>query len=209
LQGTVSEIITIEREYGCGGGDIARRVANHLEWTLWDQALTNRIAELAEVEPAVVEQREERRDPMYYRFFKAFLRGSYEGSLNVHRLRLLDTEAIMRLTQRVVLEAAASGHSVIVGRGSQHFLRDRPGALRIFLYAPKEEKVRRLTARGKPQPEAEELVETVDRERAAFIREHFHLEWPNRCLYHAMINTAVGDDTVVRIILGLATVVAE
>jgi hypothetical protein len=41
----------------------------------------------------------------------------------------------------------------------------------------------------------------VDRERAAFIRNYFHVEWPNLPVYHAMINTMAGDDTVVNAIL--------
>ena len=73
-------IITIEREYGCGGGDIAQLVADRLSWKLWDQRLTEEIARLANCPKAVVEAREERNDPLYYRLFKSFLRGSYEGS---------------------------------------------------------------------------------------------------------------------------------
>ena len=49
--------------------------------------------------------------------------------------------------------------------------------------------------------EAEELVDTVDRERADFIQKYFHVEWPDRAIYHAMINTAIGDDAVVHMIL--------
>ena len=60
-------IITIEREYGCGGGDIAQLVANRLGWKLWDQRLTEEIARLANCPKGVVEQREEKNDPLYYR----------------------------------------------------------------------------------------------------------------------------------------------
>jgi cytidylate kinase len=103
----------------------------------------------------------------------------------------------MKFTQRVVLQAAESGNCVIVGRGSQHFLADRPGTLRLFLYAPREEKVRRLLARGKTEEEAQHLADTVDQERRDFIEKYFNVEWPNRSLYHAMINTSIGDEAVV------------
>jgi cytidylate kinase len=200
-------IITVEREYGCGGGEIAQQVAAQLGWKLWDQNLTEEIARLARCPKTVVENREERDDPLYYRLFKSFLRGSFEGSINAHKLNLVDSESIMRITRRVVEHTAEKGECVIVGRGSQHFLANNPDTLRVFLYAPSDLKVRRLIARGKSQKEAQELVATVDRERADYIEKYFHVEWPNRAIYHAMMNTAPGDDAVVQAILDLKRIV--
>jgi cytidylate kinase len=197
------KIITIEREYGCGGGEIAQLLAKRLGWKLWDQLLTEEIARLADCPKAVVEVREERTDPLYYRLFKSFLRGSYEGSLNAHKLKLVDSECILKFTEQVVQQAAKTGNSVIVGRGSQQFLKNRQDTLRVFLYAPREDKVRRLLGRGKSEDEAEELVDTVDRERKDFIEKYFGVEWPNRALYHTMINTAIGEGAVLHMILNL------
>ena len=196
-------IITIEREYGCGGGDIAQLVANRLGWKLWDQRLTEEIARLANCPKAVVEAREERNDPLYYRLFKSFLRGSYEGSINAPKLNLVDSETILKITRRVVEHAAEKGNCVIVGRGSQQFLKNRPDTLRIFLYAPRDDKVRRLLGRGKSEKEAEDLVDTVDRERADFIQKYFNAEWPDRPIYHSMLNTVLGDECVANMILSL------
>jgi cytidylate kinase len=200
-------IITIEREYGCGASEIARKLAEQLGWTLWDQRLTSEIARGANCQLSAVEQREERRDPLYYRLLKSFTRGSYEGSMNAEPMMLdplqsLDSDSIVRVTRYVVEKAAAEGSCVIVGRGSQHFLQDRNDTLRFFLYAPSEQKIRRLVAQGMRQAEAEDQVERVDRERAAFIKTYFNVDWPNRPVYHAMLNTAIGDDAVVRAILG-------
>ena len=196
-------IISIEREYGCGGGEIAQLVANHLGWKLWYQRLTEEIARLANCPKAVVEAREERNDPLYYRLFKSFLRGSYEGSINAPKLNLVDSETILLVTRRVVEHAAEKGNCVIVGRGSQQFLKTRPDTLRVFLYAPRGDKVRRLLDRGKSEKEAEELVDSVDRERADFIQKYFKVEWPDRAIYHTMISTAIGDDAVLDMILRL------
>src|ERR1700739_2423894 len=201
------KIITIEREYGSGGGEIAQLLAKQLGWKLWDQLLTEEIASLANCPKDIVQVREERADPLYYRLFKSFLRGSYEGSLNAHKLNVVDSESILKITERVVQHATKTGNSLIVWRGSQHFLRTRPDALRVFLYAPREDKVRRLLARGKSQNEAQQLVDTVDRERADFIEKYFHVEWPDRAIYHTMINTAIGDQTAVQMILDLMKVV--
>lgn len=195
------KIITIEREYGSGGGEIAQLLAKQLGWKLWDQLLTEEIARLAECPKAIVEVREEKNDPLYYRLFKSFLRGSYEGSLNAHKLKVVDSESILKLTERVVQHAAKTGNSIIVGRGSQHFLRNREDTLRVFLYAPREDKLRRLLGRGKSDKEAEQLVDTVDRERADFILRYFGVQWPDRAIYHSMINTTIGDQAVVHTIL--------
>jgi cytidylate kinase len=71
----------------------------------------------------------------------------------------------------------------------------------VFLYAPREEKVRRLISSGTSLEEADDLVDTVDRERMAFIKHYFNADWPTRSLYHLMINTVVGDENVVTTIL--------
>lgn len=195
-------IVTIEREYGCGAAEIARKLAARLGWKLWDQELTREVARLAHCQQSAVEQREERRDPLYYRLLKSFARGSYEGSINMDDpLQLLDADSILRVSERVVRQAADEGNCVMVGRGSQHFLQDRTDTLRFFLYAPKADKVRRLQSQGNTEKEAEDLVDTVDHERAAFIKQYFHVDWPNRPVYHAMLNTAAGDEAVVRAIL--------
>jgi len=195
------KIITIEREYGCGGGEIAQLVAKRLGWKLWDQSLTEEIARLARCPQAIIEDREERTDPLYYRLFKSFLRGSYEGSINAPKLNLVDSETILAITRKVVEHAAKHGQGVIVGRGSQQFLKDRPDVLRVFLYAPREIKIRRLVTRGKTEKEAGELIDTVDGERADFIKKYFNVEWPDRAIYHAMMNTSCGDEATMRMIL--------
>lgn len=198
-------VLTIEREYGCGGGEIAQKVADRLGWTLWDQRLTSEIARLSKCDPSQVKAREERIDPLYYRLLKSILRGSFEGNLNADRLQLLDADSVFRLTERLVQEAASTGRCVIVGRGSQHFLRDRTDTLRVFLYAPRDTKIRRLVASGVSDSEVEQLVDTVDTERAAFADKYLRIRWPNRPVYQAMFNTVIGDDVVVEGIMRLKT----
>ncbi len=194
-------VITVEREYGCGGTLIAQRLAARLGWKLWDQALTQEIARRADCDLAAVQRREERKDPLYYRLFKSFLRGSFEANLNLHRLQLLDSDRIVAITQRLVLEVASAGSCVIVGRGSQYFLQDRPDVYHVFLYAPLTEKIRRERAGGKSAVQARRLVETVDRERAAFIKKYFAKQWPNHSLYHLMVNSKIGDEPAAATIL--------
>ena len=203
----MTKVLTFEREYGSGAAAIAQRVAARLGWKLWDQLLTDEICRRMECDRRHVEQVEERRDPLHYRLFKAFLRGSFEGSLNEPRLGIADAESIRRVTEELVRAAAAEGHAVIVGRGSAYYLRDRTDAVHVFIYAPFEEKVRRLQLEGKSQAEAAELAESVDRERSAFIKQHFGIEWPARHFFHLMVNSTMGQEAVVETVVnGLATV---
>jgi cytidylate kinase len=77
----------------------------------------------------------------------------------------------------------------------------------VFLYAPREAKVRRLIGRGKSENQAQQLVDSVDRERSDFIQKYFRVEWPDRAVYHTMVNTAIGDEVVVHMILEFMTAV--
>ncbi|HKQ85802.1 MAG TPA: cytidylate kinase-like family protein [Candidatus Acidoferrales bacterium] len=194
-------VLTIEREYGSGGADIAKSVANRLGWKLWDQLLTNEIARRMECDCKVVERHEEKKDPLFYRLARAFMRGSYEGSQNAPRIKIADTDCIREVAERVVKDAAQSGNCVIVGRGSAYYLQDRPDAFHVFIYAPFRAKVQRLQAEGKTEAEATQLAETVDQDRAAFIKQYFGVEWPDRHRFHLMINSAIGEETVIETIL--------
>src|SRR5262252_6666337 len=108
-------IITIEREFGSGGAVIAETVASRLKWKLWDQLLTDEIARQLDCARKLVEEHEEQRDSAAYRIFKNFMRGSFEGSLNAPRLRMVDTDCVREVTQRLVKQVADMGNCVIVG----------------------------------------------------------------------------------------------
>jgi cytidylate kinase len=199
-------IITIDREFGSGGADIAKKLAERLGWKLWDQLLTNEIARLLECDCRVVEKHEERKDPLYYRLLKGFLRGSYEGSMNAPHTKIADADCIREVAERVVKGAAESGNCVIVGRGSAYYLHNRPDAFHVFIYAPFEKKVRRLQAKGESKREAVQLAESVDRDRAAFILQYFGVEWPNRHRFHLLVNSTMGEDVAVETVLnGMVT----
>src|ERR1700683_384907 len=205
----MTKVLTIEREYGSGAAAIAQSVAERLGWKLCDQLFTDEIARRMKCDKRQVEQHEERRDPLHYRLFKSFLRGSFEGSLNEPKLRIADAESIRHVTEELVRAAAAEGHVVIVGRGSAYYLRDRPDAVHVFLYAPFEDKGRPLQREGKSQLEAVELVESVDRDRAAFIKQHFDVDWPARQFFHFMINTAIGEAAAVQTVIDVLAAVQE
>ena len=193
-------VITVEREYGCGGGAIAAQLAKHLSWTLWDKRLTEEIARLAKVDQSTVKRCDERMDSRLYRLAKTFWRASHERSAHLTN-QAFDTDCMMEWMEQITAGIAREGNSVVVGRGAPFFLRENPEAFHVFLYAPRAEKVRRLLQDGATSHEAEEMVDTVDRERIAFVKHYFNADWPTRSLYHVMINTALGNESVIETIL--------
>jgi hypothetical protein len=194
-------VVTLEREFGSGGGVIAAQLAARLGWKLWDQLLTEEVARRLGCECRAVEEREEKQDPIYYRLLKAFMKGSFEGSLNAPRLNVVDAECIRAVMAKLLPEIVEKGNCVIVGRGSSYFLSGRTDVFHVFIYAPFEERVRRLESTGKSERDAIDLAETIDHDRAEFIKQYFKLEWPGRDRFHLMLNSAMGDAVVVTIIL--------
>jgi cytidylate kinase len=194
-------IITVEREYGSGGGEIACELARRLGWKLWDHALTEEIAKLANVECSTVERCAERVDGTFQRLVKVFWRGSHERSIPLPGAEPFDTDRFVDVGEQVMGKVAEAGNCVIVGRGAPYFLRQRADAFHIFLYAPHAEKLSRLLKLGKSRKDAEELLDTIDRDRITFVKRYFDADWPTRCLYHMMINTAVGNENVISTIL--------
>ena len=195
------KIITVEREYGAGGSVVAAELARRKGWELLDRQLTAEIARLADVDSRVVENCEEKCDPLMHRLAKVFWRGSYERALPVADDRIFDADSMVNLAHRVIEEKAKHGHCVIVGRGAPYILRHRQDTFRVFIYASREEKVRRLLALKMPKHEAEEMVDTIDRERATFVRKYYNAEWPCRRLYHMMLNSGMGIEFVTDTIL--------
>lgn len=193
-------LVTIEREYGCGAAAIAAQLAKQLGWKLWDHLLTEEIARLAQVDPSAVMRCDERMDSRLHRLSKAFWRGSYERSSPLGT-QVFDTDRMVGMMQEIMNKLAREGNAVVVGRGAPYFLREQPAAFHVFLYAPRTEKIRRTIAEGHSEQEAEEMVDSVDRERIAYVKHYFNADWPTRSLYHMMINTAVGNEHVVKTIL--------
>jgi cytidylate kinase len=197
----VIDVITIEREYGSGAGTIAQKLADRLGWTLWDRQITNEIARRLKCDVKAVEQREERLDSAFYRLAKIFMRGSFEEAYAGGGLELLDAEGLSHNFEKVIKDIASRGKCVIVGRAAPYFLRERRNTCRVFIYASHDEKLRRLLAMGTKRDDAEQMLETVDQERAAFIKRYYNSVWPRRDLYHMMLNSEFGDQAVIELIL--------
>jgi cytidylate kinase len=191
-------LVTIEREYGCGAGAIAAQLAQHLGWKLWDQKLTEEIARLAKVDQSAVRRCDERMDSRMHRLARSFWRGSYERNSAALGSQMFDADCMLAMMQETMNKIGREGNAVVVGRGAPYLLRENPDAFHVFLYAPRAEKIRRLMADGHSENDAAELVDSVDRERIAYVKHYFNADWPTRSLYHLMLNTAVGNEAVIQ-----------
>ena len=194
-------LVTIEREFGCGAPAISTQLAERLGWKLWDQLLTEEIARLANVDHSAVRRCDERMDSRLHRLARSFWRGSYERNSAAMRSQMFDADCMMEMMQETMNKIAREGNAVVVGRGAPYLLRESPDAFHVFLYAPRSEKMRRIMAEGHSAEDAAEMVDSIDRERVAYVKHYFNADWPTRSLYHLMVNTAVGNEPVIQTIL--------
>jgi cytidylate kinase len=194
-------IITVEREYGAGGAMVAAELARRKGWQLVDQEITAEIAKLSSVDSRIVARCEEKCDTLMHRLAKVFWRGSYERSLPISDDKIFDADTMVHLAHKVIEDKAKHGHCVIVGRGAPYILRNRQDTFRVFVFGSRDEKIRRLVGLKMHEKEAAELVDTIDHERALFVRKYFNAEWPCRRLYHMMLNSDAGINLVTETIL--------
>jgi len=200
----MKQILLIDREFGAGGSTIGEKVAARLNWKLFDQALSEEIAKLAKIPVHECHKREERPDPLLHKLVNIIWRGSFMPNPSSTEEAILDTQRLAGLLEKVVLEAAQQKPCVIVGRGAPYFLRNHKDIFCVFLYASRELKYHRVLKRlGGNEKEAIELVDTIDDDRRKFVKQYFGHEWPKRELFHAMLNTGMGDDKTVDTILHL------
>lgn len=194
-------VVTVAREYGSGGAAIAILLASRLGYQLLDRALIARIAEEARIDPDLAEKLDEHVDPWVRRIGHALWYGGFEAVAVVDENDVVNADRLAVLGGRVIEQAAAAGGCVIVGRGGQCLLRGRPDVFHVFVYASREERLRRLRTRLGPGADVELVLEETDRERAAYVRRHFGENWLDPRLYHLMVNATLGDEGAVSAIL--------
>src|SRR6266536_2937360 len=141
-------VITITRQYASGGSDVARLVAAQLEWDVIDNEFVDQVARRAGLPADEVGQREERAPGLLERLARTLAAASPElfiaasGASRVAAPPPQDEAALVQLTERVIAEAAAHGRIVLVGRGAQAVLAQRPDALHVYVFAPKPWRMR-------------------------------------------------------------------
>src|SRR2546422_7443215 len=185
-------VITITRQYASGGSEVARLVATALRWDVIDNEFVDEVARRAGLPPDAVAQREERAPGLLERLARTLAAGSPEmfiATASVPRVEP-DEAAIVQLTERVIAEAAAHGRIVLVGRGAQAVLAQRPDALHVYVAAAKPGRVKLAVERlGVNPAEAERAGDDTDRQRDQYVRTYYGRHRQDVVNYDLVVNT--------------------
>jgi hypothetical protein len=191
-------VITVEREYGSRGGEFAHDLAERLGWQLLDSELVEGAARVAGVDPKLAERFDDHVDPWYYRYGKLFFQDSSYSMLSNAEDFLFDSERMLGLIRQEILDAAKGGNCVLVGRGAACALAGQPGCFHIFVYATMRAK-REWFARAFPKQaeNAEQHLAAFDKRRAAVIKKFYQQEWCARGMYHMLLNSCIGIESMI------------
>jgi len=186
-------VITVSRELGSKGTDIAHMVAERLGYECLDREFIAAIAQEAGIEEAHVSSKEESisaRPRIVGPEMAAFFRRQRYASPRPREA--LDDQAYIELVRKVIYDRAEAGNVVILGRGGQMVLRNWPGALHVYITALLEVRVTRVAQEREIGHQlAERMVRQSDRQRRDYIR-HFYnnADWRSPRYYHLITDTS-------------------
>lgn len=196
-------VVTIAREYGSGGAEVGRRVAELLGWELVDRQIIERVAAIGEMDRVWAAEADEQSCAWWERVLNGFRHGGPEVYVGGVADTGVDRDSLQQFTARVIEEASRMGNCVIVGRGSQCVLRNEPKALRVLVYAPMGEKLERLKHRHPHERDLQGLQRRVDAERIRYVQNYFGFDSRDRGLYHICLNSTLGLDACAELIVSV------
>jgi cytidylate kinase len=198
--------LTVNREFGSGGGRIAQTIAGWLGWKLLDRDIIDAIAYAAHVDKKVVRRYDEHVDSWLRRINQQAMRSAaLAAGLELRENTVFDAEEMVKISRKIIEEAYNEGGCVIVGRGSQCILQHKPDVFHVFVYAPYKERILRLRNRLEKGANAEQRIRAVDEERARYLQQYFGKSWTNPHLYDLMISSHEDEDSAARVILHAMT----
>lgn len=193
--------LTIAREYGSGGAEIAAIVASRLGWKLIDKALLTEISSRSNVPVADAVALDERVDPWLYRIMRPIWGKGGDGISTVAPVELFDADAEAALAKQVIQEAYCLGNCVIVGRGAQCILQTKPDVLRVFVYARWADRVHRARARVPAGADVNKFLHFMDDQRLEYVRRYYGENRLDPHLYDLMINSHNQSEAAARLLL--------
>ena len=185
-------VITITRQYAAGGSDVARLVAAALDWTVIDNEFVDEVARRAGLAPEEVAERDERAPGLLERLARTLAVGSPELFMTAPAVPRAEPDevAIVKMTERVIAEAAAHGRAVLVGRGAQALLAQRPDALHVYVVASKPWRMQLAVRRlGADPATAERVVDDTDRQRDQYVKTYYGRQRQDLGNYDLVVNT--------------------
>lgn len=169
--------IAFSREAGAGGVTVAHEVGKHLGWPVYDRELFEKLAQDMKVDVSLIEDYDERRGSWLVDTIKAFsATASVSETAYFHRL--------VRMLQAL----GERGECIVVGRGSPYIL-PRETTLRVRIVASRADRIAFIAAsQNLSRADATAFVETQDRDRVKFIKDHFHKDPDDPLSYDLIIN---------------------
>lgn len=190
MQSTHTEIITVSREFGAGGSELARRLGDRLGWQVLDDEVACRCAERLRIDTAACQRLREHSPTLLARLSAALLVSPPEAP-GIDMTNLLRIDAIAEAALESIMEAAQTLPLIFVGFGTQCIFRNRPNALHVRLVAPLETRVARLRDRyGWDINTATSRARRMDDDRWRYVQRYFHTDLLDPLLYDVQINTA-------------------
>lgn len=174
----MNKVITISRQYGSGGRELGEKLAQKLGIPFYDKELIKMIAKEGNMEAAMVEAYDEV-EPDFDNYSVRDIPPDYQIAM---------TQKIYSAQSRVIGDLASKGPCVIVGRCADAIL---PEAVRIFMFADLESRVRRIADRmpGLPADKLEKRIISVDRRRKAYHEYYSTKGWGEMDGYDLCLNT--------------------
>jgi cytidylate kinase len=195
-------ILTVSRECGSGGAEIARQIAERLGWTLLDAKILTDVARAARVDIRTVAEKDERVESWFHWLNKNAMRAAaVSAGLKIDKAELFDAETMAAFTREAIEQAYTKGDCVIVGRGSQCILAGRTGAFHVFIYGSAARRLRRIADRIKEGEDPVTVMRAVDERREQYIARFYDKYWREPHLYDLMISSDPGEEETAATIL--------
>ena len=190
---TQMRAVTISRQYGSGGGEIARRLAQRLQWRLFDHEAVVRVAEEMGISQEEAEARDESAPDFWTRVLQSLQMMQPPVGVSIPDSELnSNMRTYLDALKRVVNAAYKEGHVVIVGRESQILLTDRRDVLHIRVVASEEPRIRYVMQReGLSHDEAQNRLSEKDGSRNRLLKTEYQESPDNPLLYDMVVSTNV------------------
>ena len=185
------QLITVSREFGAGGSDLARELGERLGWPVLDHDVIHRVAEQLRLDENTVEHFDEHPPSLLARIATVLIIPQPDLFSFPPSTDVASHDRIAAATTEVIRAAAADPPLIIVGHGAQCILAGRPDVLHVRAIAPLGDRIRRIASRLNVDPAfAANLLRRADGDRQAYVQRYFHADWHSELLYDLRINTA-------------------
>jgi cytidylate kinase len=192
----MKRIITISREFGAGGGEIGRRVAEELHYFYYDKSIILKAAKESNIDIESLIKWDER---VPYNFgFAQSLFDFYNRPL---------TERLFEVQKKVIMKMGEKGHCVIVGRNANTILKEFDSCLHVFVHANPHWRMKRMKPQfpGVSSEKLSEEIRSIDRTRKKYCTHYTNTEFGVADYYDISLNTSkLGIDACVDTIVNLA-----